>query len=84
MIELKNCATYHDTGASIENCQKINFFYGTNGSEKSTIGNFLKNPSDSQYTDCSSVGEFWAQQSQGKCLFVMTCGENFEVIKQLL
>ena len=52
MIELKNCATYHDTGASIENCQKINFFYGPNGSGKSTIGNFLKNPSDSQYTDC--------------------------------
>ena len=25
-----------------------------------------------------------AQQSQGKCLFVMTCGENFEVIKELL
>ena len=52
MIELKNCATYHDTGASIENCQKINFFYGPNGSGKSTIGNFLKNPSDSQYKDC--------------------------------
>ena len=30
------------------------------------------------------VGDFWAQQSQGKCLFVMTCGENFEVIKELL
>ena len=30
------------------------------------------------------VGDFWAQQSDGKCLFFMTCGKNFEVIKQLL
>ena len=30
------------------------------------------------------VGDFWANQSDGKCLFFMTCGKNFEVIKQLL
>ena len=36
-IKLKNCATYPSTGVSIENCQKINFFYGPNGSGKSTM-----------------------------------------------
>ena len=30
------------------------------------------------------IGEFWASQSKGKCLFVMTCGTNFEVIRQLI
>lgn len=30
------------------------------------------------------VGDFWANQSDGKCLFFMTCGKNFEEIKQLL
>lgn len=30
------------------------------------------------------VGDFWAKQSDGKCLFFMTCGKNFEAIKQLL
>ena len=51
-IKLKNCATYTSAGVSIENCQKINFFYGPNGSGKSTISNFLRNPTDAQYNDC--------------------------------
>lgn len=51
-IKLKNCATYPPEGVSIENCQKINFFYGPNGSGKSTISNFLRNPTDSQYSEC--------------------------------
>ena len=51
-IKLKNCATYPSIGASIENCQKVNFFYGPNGSGKSTISNFLYNPTESQYREC--------------------------------
>lgn len=51
-ITLKNCATYPSTGASINNCQKVNFFYGPNGSGKSTISNFLNNPSDLKYREC--------------------------------
>lgn len=51
-IRLKNCATYSCNEVSIENCQKINFFYGPNGSGKSTIGNFLQNPDNSLYHDC--------------------------------
>lgn len=51
-ITLKNCATYPPSGTSIENCQKVNFFYGPNGSGKSTISNFLYNPTGSQYREC--------------------------------
>lgn len=51
-IKLKDCATYPSVGVSIENCQKVNFFYGPNGSGKSTISNFLRNPTDSQYSEC--------------------------------
>lgn len=51
-IKLKNCATYPSAGTSIENCQKVNFFYGPNGSGKSTISNFLNNPNGLQYHEC--------------------------------
>ena len=51
-IKLKNCATYPSLGTSIENCQKINFFYGPNGSGKSTISKFLHDPNGSQYREC--------------------------------
>ncbi len=51
-IKLKNCATYSSAGTSIENCQKINFFYGPNGSGKSTISNLLQNPLDARYCEC--------------------------------
>lgn len=49
---MKNCATYNIDGIAIDNCQKVNFFYGANGSGKSTIGNFLKNQTDIKYADC--------------------------------
>ncbi len=51
-IKLKNCATYPSVGVSIENCQKINFFYGPNGSGKSTISKFLHNPNGLEYREC--------------------------------
>lgn len=52
-ILMKNCATYPSTGVSIDNCQKVNFFYGPNGSGKSTISNFLNNQNDPQYSSCT-------------------------------
>lgn len=51
-IKLKNFATYSSEGSSIENCKKINFIYGPNGSGKTTISNFLQNPLEPQYSDC--------------------------------
>ena len=51
-IVMKNCATYPVKDTIIENCQKINFFYGPNGSEKSTISNFMHNQVELQYSMC--------------------------------
>lgn len=51
-IVMKKCATYSEEGAIIDNCPKINFFYGANGSGKSTIGNYLQNQSDNSYSSC--------------------------------
>lgn len=51
-IKMKNCATYLSDGVTIENCKKINFFYGANGSGKSTISKYLCNLNDKQYAAC--------------------------------
>ena len=51
-IEMKNCATYPVEGVTIDNCQRVNFFYGPNGSGKSTISNFLHNQIAPQYASC--------------------------------
>ena len=51
-ILMKDCATYSSDGALINDCKKVNFFYGPNGSGKSTIGNFLNNQDDPQYSSC--------------------------------
>lgn len=50
---MKNCATYSDEGISIENCKKINFIYGANGSGKSTIGRYLHDKNSPVYSNCS-------------------------------
>lgn len=51
-IIMKSCATYSDEGATIEDCKKVNFIYGANGSGKSTVGNFLSNQQNPLYSDC--------------------------------
>ncbi len=51
-IYLNNCATYKEKGASIEDCKKINFFYGANGSGKTTISNYLSMQQEAKYKSC--------------------------------
>ena len=51
-IKMKSCATYPAEGVTIEDCQKVNFFYGPNGSGKSTISNFLYNQIAPEYSSC--------------------------------
>lgn len=41
-ITIKNIATFDSTGVVIENIKKLNFFFGHNGSGKSTIAKFLR------------------------------------------
>lgn len=45
-------ATYDENGIAIENTEKINYIYGTNGCGKTTISNFLSNTEDDQFSDC--------------------------------
>lgn len=56
-IAMKNCGTYSVDGILIQDCKKINFVYGHNGSGKSTISNYLMNPEDRKYSSCSIVWE---------------------------
>jgi wobble nucleotide-excising tRNase len=51
-IELKNVATYDVNGTLLLGLQKINFIYGTNGSGKTTVSNFITNPTDKKYASC--------------------------------
>ncbi|MCH5235325.1 MAG: AAA family ATPase [Muribaculaceae bacterium] len=50
-IKIKNTATYDNEGITIDNLTKINFFYGANGSGKTTISNIIQSPSE--YETCS-------------------------------
>lgn len=52
-INIRNVATYDETGIQIKDLKKVNFIYGANGSGKTTISNFLYNPEDENFSDCS-------------------------------
>lgn len=52
-IVIKNVATYDANGASIESLKKINYFYGANGSGKTTISNLLQTPANPMFANCS-------------------------------
>ena len=56
-IEMRNCASYDETGVELSDCSKINFIYGPNGSGKSTISNFFQDLTNSKYRDCSVTWE---------------------------
>jgi len=62
-INIKNIATYDPVnGVEIDGLKKVNFFFGFNGSGKSTIGKYLNNLSFEQskiskdFDFCSNVG----------------------------
>lgn len=42
-IQMKECLPYDVDGAELNECQKVNFIYGANGSGKSTISEFMRN-----------------------------------------
>jgi len=52
-LNIKNVATCDpENGVQINDLKKVNFIYGANGSGKTTISNFILNPSDAKYIDC--------------------------------
>ena len=62
-LNIKNVATYDPVnGVSIADLKKVNFFFGFNGSGKSTIAKYLRNLSldpslqNAYFSQCSNVG----------------------------
>lgn len=64
-IFLKNAASFDSTGIQIENLKKVNFIYGSNGCGKTTISNFLLNPIDPKFPNCSAT---WKNGTELKTL----------------
>lgn len=54
-IRMRECATYDADGIEINECKKINFIYGANGSGKSTISNFFQDTNNEDYNKCEVV-----------------------------
>lgn len=52
-ITIKKVATFDETGIEISAFKKANFIYGVNGSGKTTISNFIYEPKNSKFSDCS-------------------------------
>lgn len=52
-IEIKSTASYNNVGWVIDSLSKINVFYGSNGSGKTTISRVISCLDDAKYKDCS-------------------------------
>lgn len=48
-IELKDFASYDNSGVVLDNLSKINFVYGTNGCGKTTISNYLGDSNNTNF-----------------------------------
>lgn len=61
-LTIKKVATYDDKGVNITDLKKVNFFFGFNGSGKSTIAKYINNLSlpanqiPNEYSYCSQTG----------------------------
>jgi wobble nucleotide-excising tRNase len=64
-IILKNVASYDNAGVEIFDLKKVNFIYGANGCGKTTLSNFLRNPVDGKFSNCSVN---WRNSAQTKTL----------------
>lgn len=51
-ISIKNTATFNETGIEVSEFKKVNFFYGANGSGKTTISNFIYEPTNARFPEC--------------------------------
>jgi len=64
-LQLKNIATYDNTGILIKDLKKINFIYGVNGSGMTTLTKLISNPKNPLFKDCSLN---WKNNSSIKAL----------------
>ena len=51
-ITMSDVATYADESQSLKDCQRVNFIFGSNGSGKTTISNFLMDEKNPKYNKC--------------------------------
>lgn len=51
-FKLKGIATYKPNGIEVNNLKKINFFYGANGSGKTTATNYLTDTDVKKFNEC--------------------------------
>jgi wobble nucleotide-excising tRNase len=51
-ILIKDIASYDSKGIIIDSLKKVNFIYGSNGSGKTTISNFLNDEEDTRFPAC--------------------------------
>ncbi|MGJ9459950.1 ATP-binding protein [Oceanobacillus sp. CF4.6] len=82
MIRIKEVASYGRTGIEI-NLGKINYIYGSNGTGKTTISEFLRNNSALKFPSCNIE---WRQGSSDFDLFVYNrhfVSENFNVRNEI-
>lgn len=56
-IEIKNVATYDNTGVQFDDLKKVNFIYGANGCGKTTISNLIHDKSDPKFYNCTLTWE---------------------------
>ncbi|CAM3826925.1 AAA family ATPase [Flavobacterium gelidilacus] len=52
-IDIKNVATYDNSGVQFNDLKKVNFIYGANGCGKTTISNLLHDKSDPKFNNCT-------------------------------
>lgn len=52
-VLLKNVATFDDNGSILTDLKKISFIYGTNGTGKTTVSNYLLDQSEGDYNECT-------------------------------
>ncbi|MFC2615426.1 MAG: AAA family ATPase, partial [Treponema sp.] len=60
-ITMKNIATYNNVGVKIKDLKRLNYFFGNNGSGKSTIAKYLQSlvigDPENKYSLCSKDGD---------------------------
>lgn len=52
-IKLQGCPVFSGVDSTLDECAVVNFIYGSNGSGKSTISNYLQDPQLPFYSSCS-------------------------------
>jgi wobble nucleotide-excising tRNase len=52
-IDIRNIATFDNSGIELTDLKKVNFIYGVNGSGKTTISKFIYEPDKDLFADCS-------------------------------